>query len=91
MQCEQTTVLLLPKNVRIKMQTGTCTSLPLVYMGVTLGLTLQEGQRLKVPENRVLRYISEPRKKEVTGDSRKMHSEELHDLYCSPNIIWVIK
>ena len=38
---------------------------------------------MKVPEKRVLRYIPEPKKKDVTGDSRKMHTEEFHDLYCS--------
>jgi hypothetical protein len=56
-------------------------------MGVKLGLTPREGHRLKVPENRVLRYICEPKKKQVTGDRRKLHIEELYDLYCSPNII----
>jgi len=43
-----------------------------------------------VPENRVMR-ISAPKTKEVTGDWRRLHSEELHNLYASPNIIWVIK
>jgi ribosomal protein S13 len=60
-------------------------------MGVKLGLTLREGHRLKVLENRVLRYISESKKKQVTQDSRKLHIEELYDSYCSPNIIRVIK
>ena len=41
-------------------------------------------------ENRVLRRISVPRRKEVTGEWRKLHNEELSDIY-SPNIIWVIK
>jgi hypothetical protein len=51
-------------------------------MSVQLGLISREGQRLKVPENRVLRYVSEP-KKDVTGDWRKLHTEKLYNLYCS--------
>ena len=42
-------------------------------------------------ENRVLRTIFEPRMDEVTGEWRKLHTEELNDLYCSPNIMRVIK
>jgi hypothetical protein len=42
-------------------------------------------------ENRVLRRIFGPRRDEVTGDWRKVHNEELHNLYYSPNIIRMIK
>jgi len=42
-------------------------------------------------ENRVLRRILGPKRDEVTGEWRKLHNEELNDLYCSPNVIWVIK
>jgi hypothetical protein len=42
-------------------------------------------------ENRVLRRISGPRRDEVTGEWRKMHSEELHNLYSSPDIIRQVK
>ena len=42
-------------------------------------------------ENRVLRRIYGPRRVEVTGECRKLHNEELNDLYCPPNIIQVIK
>jgi hypothetical protein len=42
-------------------------------------------------ENRVLRRIFGPRKDEVTGEWRKLHNEELNDLYCSPSIVRVIK
>jgi len=42
-------------------------------------------------ENRVLRRIFGPMRDEVTGECRKLHNEELHDLYCSPSIVRVIK
>ena len=39
----------------------------------------------------MLRRIFGPKRDEVTGAWRKLHNEELNDLYCSPNIVWVIK
>ena len=42
-------------------------------------------------ENKVLRRIFGPRRDEVTGDWKRLHNEELNDLYCSPNIVRVIK
>jgi len=42
-------------------------------------------------ENRVLRRIFGPKRAEVTREWRKLHNEELNDLYCSPNIVRVIK
>jgi hypothetical protein len=52
---------------------------------------LREDHRLRVSENRVLRRIFGPKTDEVTGAWRKLYSEELHNLYCSPNIIKMIK
>jgi hypothetical protein len=48
----------------------------------TWSLTLREEHRLRVFENRVLRRIFGPKRDEVTGEWRKLHNEELHDLYC---------
>jgi hypothetical protein len=54
-------------------------------------LTLREEQRLRVFENRVLRRIFGSKRDEATEDWRRLHNEELNDLYSSPNIIRVIK
>jgi hypothetical protein len=60
-------------------------------MGTKLSLILREEHRLRVFENRVLRRIFGPKKDEVTGGWRKLHNEELHNLYSSPSIIRMIK
>jgi hypothetical protein len=52
---------------------------------------LRKEHRLKVFENRVLRGICGPKRDEVTGEWRKLHNEELRDLYSSPIIIRIIK
>jgi hypothetical protein len=52
---------------------------------------LREERRLKAFGNRVLRGIFGPKRDEVTGEWRKLHNEELHDLYCSTNIVGVIQ
>jgi len=44
-----------------------------------------------VSENRVLRRLFGSKKEEVTGERRKLHNEELNDLYSLPNIVWVVK
>jgi hypothetical protein len=62
-----------------------------LYGCETWSLTLKEEYRLRVFENRVLRRIFGPKREEVTGDWRKMHNEELHNLYSLPNIIRIIK
>jgi hypothetical protein len=57
----------------------------------TWSLTLREKHGMMVFENRVLRRISGPRRDEVTGEWRKLHNEELHNLYASPSIIRMTK
>jgi len=52
---------------------------------------LREERRLRVFENRALRGMFGVKRNEVTGEWRKLHNEELNDLYCSPNIVRVIK
>ena len=66
--------------------------LPIVLYGCeTWSLRLMEEHRLRVFENRVLRRIFGPKREGVTGEWRKLHNEELNDLYSSPNIVRVIK
>jgi hypothetical protein len=55
-----------------------------------MSLTLREEHRLRVFENRALRRICGPKGDEVTGDWRKLHNEELCNLYSSPSIIRMI-
>ena len=53
--------------------------------------TLMQEHRLKSFQNRVLRKIFRPKREKVTEGWRRLLNEELHELYCSPNIIWVIR
>jgi len=80
---------LLFKNIKIKIHRTII--LPVVLYGCgTWSLTLTEERRLRVSENRVLRIFG-PKRDEVTGEWRKLHNEELNNLYSSPTIVWVIK
>jgi hypothetical protein len=65
--------------------------LPVVYGCENWSLTLGEKCTLRLLENRVLSGILGATKDGVTGKLRKLHNEELNDLYCSPNIVRVIK
>ena len=66
--------------------------LPVVLYGCeSWSLTLREERKLRVFENMVLRRIFGPRRYEVTREWRRLHNEELNDLYSSPNIVRVIK
>ena len=62
-----------------------------MYGCETWSLILREKRRLRVFENKVLRGIFGPKRDEVTGEWRKLQNVELNDLYCSPNILRVIK
>jgi hypothetical protein len=62
-----------------------------LYGCETWSLTLREENRLRVFENRVLRRIFGPKRDEVTGERRKLHIGELHNLYSLPDIIKEIR
>jgi len=82
---ESLVFLLLSKNLKIKIYRTII--LPIVLYGCeTWSLTLREERGL-----RVLRRIFGPKRDETTNEWRKLHNEELNDLYSSPNILWVTK
>ena len=80
---------LLSTNLKIKIYRTII--LPVLYGCETWSLTLREELRLRESENRVLRRVFGPRRDEVAGEWRKLHNEELNDLYSTPNIVLVIK
>jgi len=74
----------LSKNLKIKIYRTII--LPVVLHGCeTWSLTLREERKLRVFENMVLRRIFGPRSDEVTGEWRRLHNEELSDLYMQPH------
>ena len=80
----------LSKNLKIKIYRTII--LPVVSYGCeTWSLTLREDCWVRVFENRVLKIIFVPKRDEVTGKWRRLHNEDLYDLYSSPNIVWVMK
>jgi hypothetical protein len=80
---------LLSKNIKIRVHRTIILSVVL-YAYETWSLTLREECPLRVFENRMLSRILVPKRNKVIG-VRKLHNEELNDLYSSPNIIQVIK
>ena len=81
---------LLSKNLKIKIYRTII--LPVSLYGCeTWSLTLREERKLRVFENMVLRRILGPRRDEVAWKWRRLHNEELNDLYCSPSIVRAIK
>src|SRR5215469_15578817 len=77
---------LLSKTLKIKIYRTII--LPVVLYGCeTWSLTLREGRRLRVFENRVLRRVFGPKRDRVTREWRKLHNEELNDLYSPPNVV----
>jgi hypothetical protein len=87
----QSSVLpLLSGNIKVKIHKTII--LPVVLYGCeTWSVTLREEHRLRVFENRVLRGIFGNKGDEVTGEWRKLHSGELHNLYSSSDVIRQIK
>ena len=66
--------------------------MPVVLYGCeTWSLTLREERGLRVFENRVLKRVFGSKRDEVTGEWRKLHNEELRDLYSLPNIVRDVK
>jgi hypothetical protein len=81
---------LLSGNIKVKIYKTII--LPVMLYGCeTWSLTLREKRRLRVFENRVLRSIFGPKRDEETGEWKKLHSGELHNLYSSPDIIRQMK
>jgi hypothetical protein len=81
---------LLSKNLKLKIYR--IIILPFVLCGCeTWSLKLREEHRLNVNENRMLRRIFGSKSYEVTGEWKKLHNVELHDLYSSPNTVRAIK
>jgi hypothetical protein len=80
---------LLSKNSKIKIY-RTIILLVVLYGCENWSLTLRDEKKLRVFENIVLRIFGH-RRDEVTGECRRLHNEELNDLYSSPNIVRVIK
>jgi hypothetical protein len=78
------------ENVKIRIHKAIILPVVLYECG-TWSLTISEEHRLRVFENRVMRWISGSKGDEVTGEWRKLHNEKLHDLYSSPSIITIIK
>ena len=65
--------------------------LVVLYGCETWLFTLREERSLRVFENRLLRRVFGPKRDEVTGEWRKLHNDELRDLYFLPNIVRVVK
>jgi len=77
---------MISKNLKIKIYRTVILPVGL-YECETWSLKLRKERKLRVFENRVLRRIFGPRRDEVTGELRRLHNEELNDLYSSPNIV----
>jgi hypothetical protein len=79
---------LISKNLKIKIY-KTVILLVVLYGCETWSVALREEHRLRIFENRVLRIFGPKREEDVSW--RKLHNDELHSLYSSPNIVRVIK
>ena len=81
---------MLPRSPKIKIY-RTIILLLVVYGCDTWSGTLREEHGLSVFENRLFREIFGADRDEVIGEGRRLHNEELYDLYCSSNIVCVVK
>jgi len=81
---------LLSKNIKIEIPRTIILHIVL-YGCETWSITLREERRLAVFEDRVLRRIFGPKREEVIGEWRELHTEELNELFCSPNTVRVMK
>ena len=81
---------LLSKNLKNKIYRTIILSVVL-YKCETWSLTLREERRLRVFEKILLRKLFGPKRDEMTGECRRLHNEELNDLYSLPNIVRVVK
>jgi len=77
---------LLYKNLKIKIHRNIILPV-LLYRCKNWSLTFKEERRLWVSENWMLRRIFGSKRDEVTGEWRKLHNEELIDVYCSRNVV----
>jgi hypothetical protein len=75
---------LLSENIKIKKYITV--NLPIVLYGCETWSLI-----LRVCANRVMRKICGPRRDEVTGEWRRLYTEELNDMYSSPDIVHVFK
>jgi hypothetical protein len=88
--CYRSIQNLLSKNIIIRIYKTII--LPVVLYGCKAwSLTLRDEHRLRVFENRVLRRIFGPKRDEVMECWRKLHNEELRDLYSLPSIIRIVE
>jgi len=84
----QLSASLLPKNIKMKIHRTIVFRVD-SYGCETWSVTLREEHRLRVFENKIPRKVSGPERYEGTGEQKGLHNE-LYDLYCSLNIVWVI-
>jgi len=79
-----------PKIIKVKLYRAII--FPVILCGCeTWSITLREGRRLRVYENRVMRRMFGPKREEVTREWRNPHNEELNDQYSSPSIVRLVK
>ena len=77
---------------KLKLKIYRTVILPVILHGCeSWSTTLADEQKLRVFENKVLRKIYGPKRDEMTGEWRRLHNEELHGLYDSPDVVRIMK